>query len=246
MKLKIDEIKKELEEQKWELISTSYSNLDEPLEVKCPMGHTVYSSYKKLRKKFECPVCANNELYNVSEKTVAKPKGTRRIIALDQATQTTGYSIFDGDKLIKYGTFKAKGAEEIERDASVKEWLLSLIAEWKPDCVGIEGVQLQSGGPTIANQEIGVTTLITLARLQGILMLTCAEQKIDYKVCHTATWREHCKVKGRTRTDKKRSMQLLVEQWYQIKVSEDEADAIGIGRYVSETYNKNFEIISWE
>lgn len=53
---------------------------------------------------------------------------------------------------------------------------------------------------------MGVTTFQTLARLQGILMDTCFELKINYKICPTNTWRAHHEVKGRSRADKKKSM----------------------------------------
>ena len=93
---------------------------------------------------------------------------------------------------------------------------------------------------------MGVTVFQTLARLQGIIMLTCHEQKIPFEVCPTNTWRHSCGVKGKTRIDKKRSMQLLVKQWYDINVSEDEADAIGIGRHLVTYIQKNTTVTNWE
>lgn len=93
---------------------------------------------------------------------------------------------------------------------------------------------------------MGVTVFQTLARLQGILMLTCHEEKIPCEVCPTNTWRHHCGVKGKTRTDKKRSMQMLVKKWYDITVTDDESDAIGIGRYVSQSVAKQTLITNWE
>ena len=44
-------------------------------------------------------------------------------------------------------------------------------------------------------------------------------------------WRKGIGIKGRTRTDRKRSAQQFVKQEYDINVSEDEADAICLGRY---------------
>jgi hypothetical protein len=41
-------------------------------------------------------------------------------------------------------------------------------------------------------------------------------------------------------------MQLLVKQWFDVTVSDDCADAIGIGKYVSDNYVKQTEIINWE
>ena len=59
-KIKIEEIRAELEQEKWSLISNSYKNLDSELIVECPEGHRVYSTWKKLRIKKECPVCKQN------------------------------------------------------------------------------------------------------------------------------------------------------------------------------------------
>ena len=244
MKLKIEDIRAELQEKGWKVISEKYNNLNDEMEFDCPHGHRVFATYKKMRTKPECPVCDANPAYQEPTTIVPKPSGVKRVIGLDQATQTTGYSIYDSGKLIKYGTFTASGSKEIERDIQIKQWLLSLIKQWKPDCVGIEGIQFEEkiGGE---NRRIGVTTFETLARLQGILMATLTEAKQDYQICPTATWREFCGVKGRTRPDKKKSMRNLVKQWYDLEVSEDEADAIGIGRYISNVYNKNFEMVEW-
>jgi hypothetical protein len=53
-------------------------------------------------------------------------------------------------------------------------------------------------------------------------------------------------VKGKTRTDKKRSMQLLAKQWYDITLTDDEADAVGIGTYLTGRIRRNTEITNWE
>ena len=39
---------------------------------------------------------------------------------------------------------------------------------------------------------------------------------------------------------------MLVKDEYDISVTNDEADAICIGKYGAHTYSKNMEIISWE
>ena len=93
---------------------------------------------------------------------------------------------------------------------------------------------------------MGVTVFETLARLQGILMETAYENGISFHICPTNTWRAHCGVKGKTRSDKKRSMQLLAKNWYDITLADDEADAIGIGKYLSDTVGKEIVTESWE
>lgn len=77
-------------------------------------------------------------------------------------------------------------------------------------------------------------------------METLFWEKIPYKVCPTNTWRSHCGVRGKTRVDKKRSMQNIVKKEYDISVSDDEADAIGIGKYVAETQIRKVQITNWE
>jgi Holliday junction resolvasome RuvABC endonuclease subunit len=155
----------------------------------------------------------------------------------------TGYAIFDDTKLIKYGTFATSSDDDIERFTMIRAWLLSMIVSWKPDYIGLEGIQFQEEG---SGQKMGVTVFQTLARLQGILMITCHDNKVPFEICPTNTWRHSCGVKGKTRTDKKRSMQLLVQQWYGVKVSEDEADAIGIGHHLVGYIQKNTAVTNWE
>ena len=118
-----------------------------------------------------------------------------------------------------------------------------MISNWDPDCVAIEGIQFQEES---SGQKMSVTVFQGLARLQGVLMEACYALKVDFVVCPTNTWRNHCGVKGRYRADKKRSMQLLVKQWYDIKVTEDEADAIGIGHHLVNYIQKNTTITNWE
>ena len=93
---------------------------------------------------------------------------------------------------------------------------------------------------------MGVTTFETLARLQGILMEACFEYKTPFIICATNTWRAHCGVKGRSRTDKKASMRALAKQWHEVIVSDDEADAIGIGRYAADMHSAKFSVQNWE
>lgn len=244
-RLKIEEIREELGKDGWKVISDTYQNLDSEMEFECNEGHRVFAPYKKIRTKRECPICNQNPLKNQDDKIIVKKSSKKRVLALDQATKVTGYAIYDALDLVKYGTFETSLGEEIARDNAAKNWLLSMLQNWKPDLVAIEGIQFEEyiGGE---NRRIGVTTFETLARLQGILMEACYEQGIKFKICPTNTWRKECGVKGRARADKKRSMQLLAKEWYDISLSEDEADAVGIGRYAAVEANKTVEVFDWE
>lgn len=238
-RIQIDDIRKELEKDGWKLISTEYHNLDENLEFLCDENHHVFVPWKKIRTRRECPVCKANPYKEMKIGHIPKKKGTFRILALDQATKISGFSLLDNKKLVKYGIYTAPEInDEIERDHQIKQWLISMINNWEVDYVALEGIQYQ--------EKFGVTTFETLARLQGILMETLFTLDIPYMVCPTNTWRHHCGVKGRTRSDRKQSMKNLVKEWFDISVTDDCADAIGIGKYASETATPNIETFNWE
>jgi len=239
-RITLEEIAQELAKENWKVLSTEYTNLSTEMSFECNEGHKVFTSWDKLRKKRECPVCKQNTLKENKPIVISKKKNVNRIFALDQATHKTGWAVFDNGTLVRYGVMEASGTDEVERFHKVKEWFVSMIAAWTPDLVAIEGIQYQT------NVSMGVTTFQTLARLQGILLDTCYEQNISYVVCPTNTWRAHCGVKGKSRNDKKKSMQLLVKQWFDISVTDDESDAIGIGKFAADTYQKQTEIVEWE
>ena len=241
-RITIDSINEELAPYNWKCISTEYKNLDTELQFNCEEGHLVCAPWKKVRKLQECPVCKQNA-HKTNKPLVVEPKkkDQKRILALDQATHITGWSIYDGQQLIRYGTFSTNQKDEIARISTVKNWLISMIENWRPDFVAIEGIQFQDES---SGNKMGVTVFQGLARLQGVLMETCYTQKVDYTVCPTNTWRNHCGVKGRYRADKKRSMQLIAKKWYDISLTDDEADAVGIGKYAADL-NK-IEVVNWE
>lgn len=237
-RISIDEIKSSLSADGWTLVSEKYINLDSNLEFKCNKNHTVIAPWKKIRESRICPICMRERLKTKDFKNTKKKKNEYRILALDQATHISGYAVFNNKNLIDYGTFESVGQNDIERSIQVKQWLISLIDQYEIDFVGLEGIQYQTAA--------GVTTFETLARLQGILAATCVEEKVPYKIVPTNTWRLHCGVKGRTRPDRKRSMQLLVKNWFNLSPTEDECDAIGIGKYFSDLQAPKVEIVDWE
>ena len=242
MRIKLEDVIEAASTHSWKVISTEYKNLNTEMTFECEEGHRVIAPYNKIRDKWECPVCRSNKLKNQDKKIIPKKKDSYRVLALDQATYVTGFSIFEDKKLIRSGIFETDLEEEIERDNRVKQWLISMINNWEPDIVALEDIQLQQYKGRNAN----VVTYKVLAHLQGILMECLYEEGIKYILVPSATWRHYCGVKGRAKPDKKKSMQLLVKDWFDISVTNDESDAIGIGKYVADKYTKkeiyfNFE-----
>lgn len=244
-KHKIEEIKVEVEELGWKLNSTEYKNLDTELSFTCPEGHPVLTTYAKWRGQHKCPICDGPPAFELSTKVVPKKKGVTRILALDQATHTSGWAIYDGSVLIKYGSVTMSHSSSAERSNGLKVWLANMIEIWKPDKVALEDIQLQQFGKKESDNVEGVTTFKVLAQLQGVLLDYLYEKKTRNDVVHTGVWRKHCEIKGSSRSDKKKSAQLKVKEWYDIDTTEDEADAICIGKYSVEVDKKNTEMICW-
>lgn len=71
-----------------------------------------------------------------------------------------------------------------------------------------------------------------LANLQGVILDTLFEKGIEHDLCYSSEWRKYCGVgDGKGRENKKRQAQDKVELWYKQKCTQDEADAICIGKY---------------
>lgn len=243
-RINLEDIRAELKQDNWKVISEEYINLDTTMTFECPEGHRVYSPWKKIRQKRECPICKETYTKLNELKVVPKKKGYKRTLAIDQATYISGWSIYDGKDLIKFGIFSTTLDDEIARDNALKNWLISMINNWRPDYIAIEDLHFQDKGDK--GGHMSITVFKMLARLQGVLMETCYEHKIPYKVCSPNTWRKHCQVKGNHRADQKRSMQLLAKQWYGVSISNDEADAVGIGKYVADEVGIEPIIENWE
>lgn len=116
-----------------------------------------------------------------------------------------------------------------------------MIKKWQPDEVVFEDIQLQKF--TVNGMEgDAVLTYKKLAHLQGVLKNYCYEIGMPYQIVSPSTWRAHSNVKGKTRTDKKKSAQLIIKGFYDISVTQDEADALLIGRWAAAQHKKT-EII---
>lgn len=238
-KLQYNSVKQEIEQSGWKLLSTTYSNLKTDLELECPEGHLVYCCLNKFRNKPICPICKKNPLNNCDE--INTQKRGYRILAIDQATITSGWSLYENNSLYKYGKWTTDGSDHIERVSKTKYWLASMISKWKPDMIVLEDIQLQKLG----EHNEGILTYKKLAALQGVLINYIYEVNLPYQIVPPATWRNFSKIKGRTRNDQKRNAQLKVKNLYDISVTQDEADAILIGRYMANK-RKQIQMISFE
>lgn len=222
-----------LEAEGWKLLSDSYKNLKTPLQMQCPAGHVQEQTFEDWRKHKMCDICMAGDPYKVKKNKVPK-KGTdvQRILALDAATGITGYSVYDDKELVGFGTYKTNAAlPTTDRINEVKNWLKAMIKELKPDKIGLENIQLQAYGPNKAQTQ--VKTFQTLANLQGVLLDTIFEAGIECQLVYPSEWRSYCGIStgDQHREARKKAAQIKAKLWYGIDCSEDEADAICIGKY---------------
>jgi hypothetical protein len=239
-KFNIEDLKKEYSAEGWVLLADKYENLSTIMECQCPKNHLCFMTYDKWRKYKTCPTCSKEEVDAVSlkdEQVAPKKAGVKRLLVFDQAVNTTGWAVFDDNALVQYGKFSSKGSTSEEKINFVKNKVRGMIVAWRADYIVLEDIQLQNFEDETVN-TIGVTTFKSLAWLQGVLINLFYEMGAEYRLAHTGTWRKHCGIKGRSRADKKKSAQLLVEEFYGKKVSQDEADAICIGRYGLSLFKK--------
>ena len=146
------------------------------------------------------------------------------ILALDQASRTTGYAIFQEDRLIASGTFTYDDLDFSLRLVKIRNKVASLVNEYNINKILLEDIQLQG-------QTNNVTTYKALAEVLGVLEELSRELGIPHELVHSQSWKSTLGIKGRDRATQKRNAQAFVVDCYNIKVSQDESDAICIGTH---------------
>ena len=155
------------------------------------------------------------------------------ILALDQASRTSGWSVFEDDSLVASGTFTYDDDDFSLRLVKIRNKVLSLIREYDVDKVLLEDIQLQG-------QTNNVQTYRALAEVLGVLEELCCELKIPHEIIHSQSWKSTLDIKGRDRATQKRNAQAFVLATYGKKVSQDESDAICIGTHYIKTNKSAF------
>lgn len=231
-------VSSDLEENGWTLLSDNYKNLQTPLLMTCPKGHKQEQTYGEWRKHKMCDTCFGGDKSGIKHNTEVPPKSfdTYRILALDAASGVSGYSVYDNELLVGFGTYKALGSDATERINDFKKWLIAAIDKWKPDFVGVEHIQLQTFGH---NKSPQVEMYRVLANLQGVIKDTLYELNIKNDLIYASEWRKVCNISDSGRENKKKQAQDKVRLWYGVNCTQDEADAICLGKYCIKHYKNS-------
>lgn len=154
----------------------------------------------------------------------------KMILALDQSTTATGWSLFKNEVLIDYGVFKPSG-EKTKRINDMRNWLEHKIEEISLDnnmelVLVLEDIQMQRN----------VETYKVLAQLQGVLINVgfrmCKSEKITaMEIYYSSEWKKTCNIKGRLSAEQKKNAQNHIAEKYGVKVTQDTCDAICLGEH---------------
>lgn len=159
------------------------------------------------------------------------------ILALDQASRTSGYAVFCDDQLIDSGKFTFEDADIAKRLMKIRNKVEELINEFYIEKIILEDIQCQ--GNVVNNLE----TFKILAEVIGVLTELAAEKNLPYELVYSTVWKSTLQIKGRTRPEQKKNAQQYVLNTYGKKVTQDESDAICIGAHYTK---KNMSAFSWD
>lgn len=150
----------------------------------------------------------------------------RKLLALDQSSHISGYSIFYDEKLETFGKFSFDDEDIGERLHKIRNKVKELIDTYDINEVAFEDIQLQN------NVHNNVQTFKILAEVFGIIYELVTELEIPHTAILAGTWKSTLGIKGKNRVEQKRNAKAFVNEKYNIKATQDEADAICIGTHM--------------
>lgn len=161
-----------------------------------------------------------------------------RILTLDLSTRSSGYAIGQDGQLKSYGCITASSKDVVKRIIKMRDQLSKIIKNNKIDKLVMQQVRPQYNSHT--NK--------VLMWLQAIIVVAAYEinPKIQYQFIGASTWRAALKIKqgrGVKREQLKPQDIQYVQNKYNIKVNDDQADAICIFDAYFQKFNNE---INWE
>lgn len=159
-------------------------------------------------------------------------------LALDISTQSTGAAIFNNQELVHYQCITASSSNVFKRIDKITNRIQQLINQYKPTDVAIQS-------PLPANVGQNIDTYRKLTWAQGIIGDMLNKNNLTFNVMYIPSeWRKKVEIKTgphKMRPKLKAEDIKLVQHLYNIKVNDDIADAILIGR----AYTQDNCVLSW-
>lgn len=227
------QITDEIQKLGYELVDDSkYTSMQSRIVIRCPKGHLIETCLADFRRpSFTCPIC-DKDVDFINPKDVPAKNDAYRVIAFDQATEKFGLSIFDNGELVFYRLFTFSG-ELVARLSKIHKLVEEIIIpQWQPDYIVMEDIQYQSNG---------ILTFKVLAMLLGVIQTSCAEHNVPFEAVSPNVWRKYAGTNGANRREEKMLSVAMVKEKYNIKVTDDVAEAILIGRYGTMMHKKEIK-----
>ena len=161
-----------------------------------------------------------------------------RVLALDQASRTSGWAVFDEGKLVTYGKFTADQADVGDRLHFIRMRVSWLIDDYDIDEVVFEDIQLQdmAGG-----KEVGIKTFKILAEVFGVIYELLTEMKIKNAAVAPIVWKATFKIAGKGRSQEMKMAKAHIQSTFGLAWTEDEADAACIGLHYLKKQTAEFD-----
>ena len=147
------------------------------------------------------------------------------ILALDLSTKSSGWAVFDTDKLIDYGCISAGSANLFSRIDKLIEELDKILQKYSFSDVYIEDVYPED----VHNNR---SVFDALEYLRGYVLHKLDDYNLKHTFLTASEWRAKCGIhtgRGVKRDILKAKDVKFVQDQFGIKVNDDMADAIGIG-----------------
>lgn len=150
-----------------------------------------------------------------------------KILSLDLSTKSSGFCVFDNDKIVEYGTIKSNDKDFLVRGQYMAEFVMLLCEKYgKFDKVVIEELKI------ISNQK----TLVMLGIVQGMVIREVRYSDIVFVM--PTVWRKKFHLNGKREDAKRKAIALCKSKGFDTN-SDDEAEAILLGMFLLDT-NRNF------
>ena len=154
------------------------------------------------------------------------------VLVFDQSTRASGYAVFEDGKYIDSGFIDMSKSklDTSERSFEMAKALWKVIKQYKPDHLVLEETQQQSN----------VKVVITLSRLQGMIIGYAEAHKVKTHILQPTKWRaalhyaQGPKVK---RAELKQQSLDYVKEHLGLELPEDQAEACCIGIAAHKIFN---------
>nr|DAT69452.1 MAG TPA: HOLLIDAY JUNCTION RESOLVASE [Caudoviricetes sp.] len=153
-----------------------------------------------------------------------------KILSLDLSSTSSGYAVLEDGKIIDYGTIKSNDPDYVIRGHYMAESVKVLLSKHSGfDIVVIEELKV------LKNQKV----LVMLGVIQGMVIRECFNSQVEF--IPPTMWRKPYGLNGKREEAKKKAIQYCKDKGVDVN-TDDEAEAILLGKYFSKRVDSNLSM----